>query len=60
MLFAAQRDHHLDLTRTTFAGDDERDGQAAEAAGAPFVLVTDDRPLSAVVDSLLPDPIATT
>jgi D-glycero-D-manno-heptose 1,7-bisphosphate phosphatase len=60
MLFAAQRDHHLDLTRTTFVGDDERDGQAAEAAGAPFVRVTEDRPLHAVVDALLSDPIATT
>ena len=39
MLFQAQRDHHLDLTRTFFVGDDERDGQAAAAAGAPFVLV---------------------
>ena len=59
MLFEAQRDHHLDLTRTTFIGDDERDGQAAEAAGAPFVLVTEDRPLQVAVDALLSDPIAT-
>lgn len=39
MLFAAQRDLDLDLTRTTFIGDDERDGIAAQAAGAPFALV---------------------
>ena len=50
MLFDAQRRLDLDLSRTTFIGDDERDGQAADAAGAPFVLVTDDRPLADVVD----------
>ena len=33
MLFQAQRDLHLDLSRTLFIGDDERDAQAAEAAG---------------------------
>ena len=35
MLFQAQRDHDLDLTRTFFLGDDERDGQAAAAARMP-------------------------
>jgi histidinol-phosphate phosphatase family protein len=39
LLFQAQRDYHLDLSRTWFIGDDERDGQAAEAAGCPFMLV---------------------
>jgi histidinol-phosphate phosphatase family protein len=39
MLFQAQRDFDLDLTRTTFVGDDERDRQAADAAGCPAVLV---------------------
>ena len=41
MLFRAQRDFHLDLSRTTFIGDDERDGQAADAAGCPWIQVTD-------------------
>jgi D-glycero-D-manno-heptose 1,7-bisphosphate phosphatase len=45
MLFAAQRDHHLDLTRTLFVGDDERDAQAASAAGCPFVGVSETRSL---------------
>jgi histidinol-phosphate phosphatase family protein len=45
MLFAAQRDFHLDLTRVTFLGDDERDGQAAAAAGCRFAMVTEERPL---------------
>jgi histidinol-phosphate phosphatase family protein len=53
MLFEAQRRFDLDLTRTPFVGDDERDGQAAAAAGSPFLLVTEDRGLSEVTDGLL-------
>jgi len=41
MLFNAQRDFSLDLSRTNFIGDDERDGQAAEAAGCPFLMASD-------------------
>lgn len=55
MLFAAQRDHHLDLSRTVFVGDDERDGEAARAAGCPFEGVGSDRSLLDVAtDVLLP------
>lgn len=42
MLFQAQRDFHLDLSRTLFIGDDERDAQAAAAAGCTSVLVSDE------------------
>jgi histidinol-phosphate phosphatase family protein len=45
MLHAAQRDFHLDLTRVTFLGDDERDGEAARAAGSDFALVTEEETL---------------
>ena len=45
MLFAAQRDFHLDLTRVTFLGDDERDGEAARAAGCDFAFVSEEEPL---------------
>jgi len=45
MLFQAQRDFHLDLSRTFFIGDDERDGQTADAAGCPFLRVTQDKSL---------------
>jgi D-glycero-D-manno-heptose 1,7-bisphosphate phosphatase len=45
MLHAAQRDFHLDLTRVTFLGDDDRDGEAARAAGSGFALVTEEEPL---------------
>jgi D-glycero-D-manno-heptose 1,7-bisphosphate phosphatase len=40
LLFQAQRELSLDLTRTLFIGDDERDAQAADAAGCPSALVT--------------------
>lgn len=42
MLFQAQRDFLLDLTRTCFLGDDPRDLQAADAAGALGLLVTEE------------------
>jgi len=54
MLFHAARDWHLDLTRTLFVGDDERDGIAAEAAGCPFRLVTPQRSLLDIVSELVP------
>ncbi len=39
LLYQAQRDLALDLTRTPFVGDDERDEDAASAAGCPFYRV---------------------
>jgi D-glycero-D-manno-heptose 1,7-bisphosphate phosphatase len=45
MLFQAQRDFQLDLSRTLFVGDDERDGEAAHAAGARFAMVDENRSL---------------
>ena len=53
MLLQAQRDFDLDLTRTFFLGDDGRDAQAADAAGAQAALVSDDAPLLELVDRLL-------
>jgi histidinol-phosphate phosphatase family protein len=41
LLYQAQRDFHLDLTRTPFIGDDERDAAAAAAADCPFHHVTE-------------------
>ena len=40
LLFQAQKDLSLDLTRTPFIGDDERDGKAADMAGCPSALVS--------------------
>jgi len=59
MLFQAQRELDLDLTRTPFIGDDERDGQAAEAAGCPFFFASERRPLLDVVRELVKEqPVA--
>jgi histidinol-phosphate phosphatase family protein len=55
MLLQAQRDLELDLSRTWFMGDDERDGEAAAAAGCPFALVTETAPLLSHVRALLAD-----
>jgi D-glycero-D-manno-heptose 1,7-bisphosphate phosphatase len=56
MLFQAQRDFNLDLSRTYFIGDDERDGEAAQRAGCLFAKVSQDRPLIDWVKELLNDP----
>jgi D-glycero-D-manno-heptose 1,7-bisphosphate phosphatase len=53
MLFRAQREHDLDLTRVTFVGDDERDAEAADAAGCRSVLVTQELTLLDVVENLI-------
>jgi D-glycero-D-manno-heptose 1,7-bisphosphate phosphatase len=53
MLIQAQRDHALDLSKTPFIGDDERDAEAADAAGCPSLMVTADVPFRDVVDRLL-------
>ena len=53
MLFQAQRDRHLDLTRTHYIGDDLRDMQAAEAAGCLWAMVSEDTPLLDVTNRLL-------
>ena len=45
MLYQAQRDFHLDLRRTLFVGDDERDAQAAETAGCRFAMIDEDHSL---------------
>jgi histidinol-phosphate phosphatase family protein len=53
MLFRAQRDHHLDLTRTFLIGDDERDVQAAHAAGCRVALVSETNSLLDLTRRLL-------
>jgi len=53
MLLQAQREHHLDLSRTWFIGDDERDGEAAAAAGCLFGMVDDDHDLASWVDRII-------
>ncbi|HVC56963.1 MAG TPA: HAD-IIIA family hydrolase [Stellaceae bacterium] len=53
LLYQAQRDFHLDLTRTPFIGDDERDEAAAGAAGCPFFRVSEDRSLLDITRHLI-------
>ena len=53
MLYQAQRDFHLDLTRTLFVGDDERDRMAAVAAGCKFEMVGESRSFNDIVDDVL-------
>jgi len=54
MLWQAQRDYHLDLSRTLMVGDDERDIQASDAAGCPSILVTPSKSLIDVVRQVVP------
>lgn len=53
MLFQAQREFHLDLTRTWFLGDDARDAEAAEAAGCLYAEVSAHTPLASYADAWL-------
>jgi histidinol-phosphate phosphatase family protein len=53
LLFQAQRDLNLDLSRTPFIGDDERDAQAADAAGCPSILVSNQLSLLAIARRLI-------
>ena len=53
MLFQAQRDFSLDLSRVFYVGDDERDEQAARAAGCRWAAVSDSMPLITVARQLL-------
>lgn len=52
MLFQAAREHKLDLTKSIFIGDDERDEAAGEAAGCRTVLIGPGQNLLEVVQSL--------
>ena len=53
MLFQAQKDFNLDLSRTYFIGDDERDAAAASAAGCPSALVSEETSLLDLTIQLL-------
>ena len=49
MIFQAQREFGLDLSRTFYIGDDDRDGKAAEAAECLFAQVGPERSLLDIV-----------
>jgi len=53
MFFQAAREHHIDLTKTIFIGDDERDLQAGNAAGCKTILVTHNKSFLEIVKDLV-------
>ncbi len=53
LLFQAQHDLNLDLSRTVFIGDDERDASAADAAGCGSILVSEQTPLLEIAKKLI-------
>jgi len=53
MFFQAAREHHIDLTKAVFIGDDERDIQAGNSAGCKTILVNSENNLLKVVKSLI-------
>ena len=54
MLFQAQRDFNLDLSRTLFIGDDDRDAQAADGAECCFRMASEQKSLLEIVRELIP------
>lgn len=53
MFFQAAREHHIDLTKAVFIGDDERDVEAGEAAGVKTILVTPNKSFLEIVKDLI-------
>ena len=54
MLFQAAREYDLDLSKSTFIGDDERDLEAGQSAGCKTILVDAEWPLlKAVMERLI-------
>lgn len=53
LLLTAARDHHIDLTKAVFIGDDAKDAEAGGAAGCKTILVRPGRNLLSVAQSLI-------
>ncbi len=53
MFFQAAKEHHIDLTKAVFIGDDERDVKAGEAAGVNTILVTPNKSFLEIVKDLI-------
>ncbi len=53
MLYQAQRDYSIDLTKCILIGDDERDIQTAHNADMEGILVSDEYPFAKAVDDYL-------
>ena len=55
MLFKAAREYDLDLSKSLFIGDDERDLQAGNAAGCRTILVNSELSLLKIVKEMIND-----
>ena len=53
MLFAAARDHALNLTKSVFIGDSENDRMAGEAAGCRMIMLNAGEALQEVITPIL-------
>jgi len=53
MFYEVARDYNINLTKTVFIGDDERDLEAGNAAGCHTILVNAQRSLLDIVNSLI-------
>jgi len=53
MFLQASRDFHIDVSRTVFIGDDERDGIAAKNAGCGFYHITEETTLWDVTQRII-------
>lgn len=56
MFFQAALDHHIDLPKAVFIGDDERDGMAGKAAGVPTIILKPGESLLEAVTSMTKKP----
>jgi D-glycero-D-manno-heptose 1,7-bisphosphate phosphatase len=53
MFLQASRDYHIDVSKTIFIGDDDRDGIAADNVGCGFLQVTDQTSLWDVIQDII-------
>lgn len=53
LLFQAAREHNIDLTKTIFIGDDERDLQAGEAADIKTFLVAPEKSFLQIIKDII-------
>ena len=52
MFYQASREHHIDLTKSIFIGDDERDKMAGDAAGLKTILCEPDSNFIEIVKNI--------
>jgi len=53
LFFRAANEHYIDLTKTIFIGDEERDLGAGHAAGCKTILVTPENGILQIIDSII-------